>query len=136
MACGLAWPVAGSHQRSHEVVMRRFTALILVASLSLQAAGCTTTSAPALPTTTRTTVVTQTAPVIGGAPRTSRAATLAAQVHEPSIPATEAWGGQAGGLVVGLGLVGLIVLGILVGGRDSDGNSSGGGTTPGLAAGG
>lgn len=115
--------------------MRRFTALILVASLSLQAAGCTTTAAPALPTT-RTTVVTQTGPVIGGAPRTSRDATLAAQVHEPSIPATEAWGGQAGGLVVGLGLIGLIVLGILVGGRDSNASSSGGGTTPGLAAGG
>ena len=115
--------------------MCRFTALILVASLSLQAAGCTTTAAPALPTATRATVVTQTTPAVGGTTRASRDAAIAAQVHEPAIPATEAWGGQAGGLAVGLGLVGLIVLGILVGGRDSNGSSSGGGAA-GAAAGG
>ncbi len=113
--------------------MKRLVAILLAASLSLQAAGCTTVSAPALPVGAApargTAVETVT---LDGAP--ARPGTRVTRVDPPPAPsASEFWGGQGGGLLVGVGLVAVIVLGILIGGRDS---SSGGTGTGGTGTGG
>jgi hypothetical protein len=107
--------------------MKRLVAILLAASLSLQAAGCTTVSAPALPVGAApargTAVETVT---LDGAP--ARPGTRVTRVDPPPAPSpSEFWGGQGGGLLVGVGLVAVIVLGILIGGRDSS-NSGGTGT--------
>jgi uncharacterized membrane protein YgcG len=113
--------------------MKRLVAILLAASLSLQAAGCTTVSAPALPVGAApargTAVETVT---LDGAP--ARPGTRVTRVDPPPAPSpSEFWGGQGGGLLVGVGLVAVIVLGILIGGRDS---SSGGTGTGGAGTGG
>ena len=113
--------------------MKRLVAILLAASLSLQAAGCTTVSAPALPVAAApargTAVETVT---LDGAP--ARPGTRVTRVDPPPAPSpSEFWGGQGGGLLVGVGLVAVIVLGILIGGRDS---SSGGTGTGGTGTGG
>jgi hypothetical protein len=115
--------------------MRRLTAILLVASLSLQAASCTS-GAPARPDLAigrdaPSTVRTQS---VGAAQvDTRRSPTEVASAATPPPSASEFWGGQAGGLLVGVGLVATIALAILVGGRSSSGssNSNGTGTTGG-----
>lgn len=110
--------------------MRRFTALLLVASLSLQAPGCAT-SFPAQPPVAATRDASQAARaesvvVVETDPRTGRADAVVA--HPPAPSASEFWSGPVGGLIVGVGLVAVIAAGILIAGKTSDGAGSTGGT--------
>jgi hypothetical protein len=113
--------------------MRRLTAILLVASLSIQAASCTS-GAPARPDLAArrdapSTVRTQSSGAVQVDTRQSPTEVATAATPYPS--ASEFWSGQAGGLIVGVGLVAAIALAILVGGRSSSSNSTGGGTTGG-----
>ena len=113
--------------------MRRLTAILLVASLSIQAASCTS-GAPARPDLALGRGAPSTVRTLSSSAiqvNTRQSPTEVATAATPSPSASEFWGGQAGGLIVGVGLVAAIALAILVGGRSSSSSSNGTATTGG-----
>ena len=108
--------------------MKRSIAVVLVASMALQASGCTTTS-PVVPMRT----VAQDVPttVRGGATPVAANQNPNQAVAAPAsipldVPTSEFLGGRAAGILAGLALIGVIALVFFTGGKDSRGGGAGG----------
>ncbi len=110
--------------------MKRSIAVVLVASMALQASGCTTTS-PVVPMRT----VAQDVPttVRGGATAVAanqnpnQAVAAPASIRTLDVPTSEFLGGRAAGILAGLALIGVIGLVFFTGGKGSRGGGDGGG---------
>ena len=102
--------------------MKRIIAAVLVASMAVQAAGCTTTY-PVLP------LAAAPAPVVAGAavdrnPNQVVAAPVA--LRPPDAPTGDFFGGPAAGILAGVALIGIIGVLVLVKGTSkSDSKESG-----------
>lgn len=110
--------------------MRRFIALLLAASLSLQAAGCTVTmpshstragieDTPYAPLRRNIEVATPNSGV--------NRANAPEPIAPPTIPDRDFWNGPSG-IIVGVGVIGALALALIVAGRGS--NSTAGSAAP------
>lgn len=106
--------------------MRRAIAMVLVAALALQTAGCTTTY-PAQPVVSKDAAPIRTRTVDATAvdPNPNRVVAAPVTLRPPDIPTGDVLGGPAVGILAGVVLVGVIGLAILFASKtDSGGGRS------------
>jgi hypothetical protein len=115
--------------------MKRVIAVVLAASMALQASGCTTTySAPPTAIVSKDATTVRAGTVVVTDPNPAHAVATPASIRPPDVPTSEFLGSPAAGILAGVALIGVIGLVILAkgGGSSSDRGSSTGGGVPSL----